>query len=140
MTAPSDIDIRQHRESAVRVHLDAENAGDIDRTVSSFARAHYDIVPLGTFDGADASTGFLQAFLTSFPDLNQQIVTLHHADAAVIVEMQNTATHRGEFAGLAPTGRSISARSCNVFLFEGGDLVGERVYFDMGTLLAQLTG
>jgi hypothetical protein len=39
------------------------------------------------------------------------------------------------------TGRSFRCRMCALFLFPpGGDrIVGERVYFDQGTILRQLT-
>lgn len=97
------------------------------------------MVPLGTFAGTEAVEGFLTMFFAGFPDLHQEIAVAHHADSAVIVEIRNTGTHRGEFAGLAPTGRRIEVPSCNLFLFEGADMIRERIYFDMGTLMSQLT-
>jgi steroid delta-isomerase-like uncharacterized protein len=136
----SSSDLQPARETVIRAHLDAENVGDVAATLASFARPCYEVMPLGTFADSNAVEGFLTSFFTGFPDLHQEIVVAHHAASAVIVEMRNTGTHQGEFAGLAPTGRRIDVPSCNLFLFEGADLIRERIYFDMGTLMAQLTG
>jgi steroid delta-isomerase-like uncharacterized protein len=124
----------------IRAHLDAENVGDVPATLATFARPSYEVMPLGTFADAEAVEGFLAGFFTGFPDFHQAIVLAHHAESAVIVEMRNTGTHQGEFAGLAPTGRHIDVRSCNVFVFDGAGLIGERIYFDLATLMSQLTG
>jgi predicted ester cyclase len=124
----------------IRAHLEAENVGDVAATLASFARPCYEVVPMDTFADSGSVEGFLTMFFAGFPDLRQEIVLAHHAGSAVIVEMRNTGTHGGEFAGLAPTGRRIEVPSCNLFLFEGADLIRERIYFDLGTLMTQLTG
>lgn len=140
MPAAFSPDLQPARDKVIRAHLDAENIGDVSGTLASFASPSYEVMPLGSFAGSDAVTGFLTNFLAGFPDLHQEIVVSHHAESAVVVEMRNTGTHQGDFAGLAPTGRRIEVRSCNLFLFDGADLIGERIYFDLATLMSQLTG
>lgn len=140
MSVQTSSDLSAAREATVRAHLDAENVGDVVATLASFASPHYEVMPLGTFAGPEAVEAFLVGFFAGFPDLHQDIVRAHHAESAVIVEMLNTGTHRGEFAGLAPTGRRIEVPSCNLFLFDGTALIGERIYFDLATLMSQLTG
>jgi predicted ester cyclase len=56
----------------------------------------------------------------------------------VIVEFWLRGTHRGPLQGIPPTGLEFSCRTLSMFLFEGEKLVGERVYFDVLTILAQL--
>ena len=63
---------------------------------------------------------------------------LHHADEAVIVEFDLLGTHRGDFLGTPPTGRSFTCRMAAVFVFAGDRIVCERVYFDAATILRQL--
>jgi hypothetical protein len=46
----------------------------------------------------------------------------------------------GELRGIAPTHRAFECRCLAIFVFEGEDLVCERVYFDTGTILRQLVG
>jgi hypothetical protein len=40
---------------------------------------------------------------------------------------------------MAPTGKAFKCRMTAFFIFEGRDLVCERVYFDAATMLRQLT-
>jgi steroid delta-isomerase-like uncharacterized protein len=75
---------------------------------------------------------------TAFPDQRNELVALHHADDAVIVEANLFGTHDGPFRGLPPTGRKFEMRFCAVFVFEQERLVCERVYFDSNTVLRQL--
>jgi hypothetical protein len=49
-------------------------------------------------------------------------------------------THQGPLGNLEPTGREFKCRMTAFFIFEEADLVCERVYFDSGTVLRQLTG
>jgi hypothetical protein len=58
----------------------------------------------------------------------------------VIVEFDLKGTHLGPLRGFEPTGREFTCRMTAFFLFEGDQLVCERVYFDSATILAQLTG
>ena len=41
--------------------------------------------------------------------------------------------------GIEPTGKTFKCRMTAFFIFEGPDLVCERVYFDSATILRQLT-
>src|ERR1035441_3261384 len=62
----------------------------------------------------------------------------YHADDAVIVEVRFGGTHRGVWAGIAPTGNRMEVQSVCIFVFEGDDSVCEKVYFDHATILRQL--
>jgi predicted ester cyclase len=65
-------------------------------------------------------------------------LAVHHADDAVIVECKFGGTHRGRWAGIAPTGNRVEVESALIFVFEGEHLVCEKVYFDHATILRQL--
>ena len=56
----------------------------------------------------------------------------------MIVEFWLRGTHEGPIRGIEPTGRSFECRCAAFFLFEGDELVCERVYFDTATIAAQL--
>ena len=75
---------------------------------------------------------------TAFPDFHAEILTTHHADTAVIVEIRMTGTQKAPWAGIPATSRRMDVRVACIFEFEDDGLVCEKVYFDFATLLRQL--
>jgi steroid delta-isomerase-like uncharacterized protein len=140
MTATSGAtDLKARREAIIRQHCDAENRHDVKGVVETFARAHYDVVPLGApTEGASKVEDLLGTLFAAFPDFHAEITRLHHADDAVFADVVMTGTHQGEWIGIPASGRSMSVRSACVFDFEGADLVNESVYFDHAALLNQI--
>ena len=47
--------------------------------------------------------------------------------------------HDGEFLGRPPTGKAFRCPMTAFFFFEGDRIVCERVYFDAGTILGQIS-
>jgi predicted ester cyclase len=136
-----DLTLRGRREQIVRDHMDAENRLDFDAALASFARPRYELIGLDTvFDGAGEVAEYFRRSREPFPDQHNELIALHHADDAVVVELWLMGTHLGPLGDLAPTGRKFRVRVAAVFVFEGADLVCERVYFNPGTIRAQLTG
>jgi predicted ester cyclase len=60
---------------------------------------------------------------SAFPDLNITGEKLVADDDNVAIAYTITGTHQGEFMGVAPTGRKISARGVQIARFENGKLV-----------------
>jgi steroid delta-isomerase-like uncharacterized protein len=136
--APTD-SIRERREALVREHMESENHHDFDTTLGTFEHPRYEIVPTGdVFDGAEAVMGYFDDTRTAFPDQRNELIALHHADDAVIVEFDLKGTHEGPLRGIPPTGKEFTCRCVAFFLFEGEKLVCERAYFDAATIMAQL--
>jgi steroid delta-isomerase-like uncharacterized protein len=137
----ADEALRAHREALVRRHMEAENVHDFDAVIGTFARPRYELVGTGrVHDGEAAVRDYFRETRTAFPDQRNELIALHHAQGAVIAEFWLRGTHRGPLGGLAPTGRSFRCRMAAFFVFDGPDLVCERVYFDPGTILRQITG
>ena len=131
--------LRSGREATVREHMESENRHDFETTMSTFAHPRYEIVPTGdVYDGPEEVAGYFEETRAAFPDQRNELVALHHADDAVIVEFDLLGTHKRTFRGLPPTGRAFTCRMLAIFLFEEDRLVGERVYFDSATILRQL--
>src|SRR5918996_132053 len=100
--------LREAREAIVREHMDSENRHEYDATIATFEHPR------------------------------NELIAMHHADDAVIVEAMLYGTHDGPFRGLPPTGRSFEMQFLAVFVFDEDRLVCERVYFDSATILRQL--
>ena len=132
-------DLRERREALVREHMESENQHDFEVTLGTFGHPRYEIVPTGdVFDGEEEVRGYFEASRAAFPDQRNELIGLHHADEAVIVEFDLKGTHRGPLRGIPATGKEFTCRTVAFFLFEGETLVCERVYFDAATILSQL--
>jgi steroid delta-isomerase-like uncharacterized protein len=134
-----DRELMDKREAVVRAHVDAENRHAYGETVKTFAHPRYEVVPTGdVYDGDAEVEAFLRESGVAFPDFRIEQHALHHAENAVIAEVDFVGTHLGAWRGLPPTGKPIRYRMCNVFVFEGDRLVCERLYFDLLTVLRQV--
>src|SRR3954452_22139295 len=134
-------ELRAHREAVVREHMESENVHDFDTTIGTFGHPRYEIVPTGdVYDGEEEVRRYFAETRAAFPDQRNELVALHHADDAVIVEFDLLGTHEGELRGIPPTGKAFTCRTLAIFEFEpGGEgIVCERVYFDVLTIMAQL--
>jgi len=132
--------LREQREACVRHHMQAENVHDFDAVIDTFSHPRYELIPTGAIhDGEAAVHAYFRETRTAFPDQRNELISLRHADDAVVVEFWLLGTHRGPLGGFAPTGREFKCRMTALFLFEGAKIVCERVYFDSATILRQLT-
>jgi len=132
-------DLREHRERVVREHMESENVHEFDRTMATFANPRYELIATGqVHDGEAAVAEYFRSSRAAFPDQRNEMIAMHHADDAVITEFWLLGTHLGKLGDLEPTGREFRCRMTAFFLFEGMDLVCERVYFDSATILRQL--
>ena len=133
-------DLRLRREAVVKVHFQAETVDhNVAAALATFHRPRYEVPAAGAIvDGAAAVQEFLTQLFSAFPDLWLRQQVLYHADDAVIVECRFGGTHSGVWAGVAPTGRSVDVESALIFVFEGANLICEKVYFDNATILRQL--
>jgi steroid delta-isomerase-like uncharacterized protein len=132
--------IRAQRESIVNAHIEAEAVThDVAATVATFQHPRYEVPALGAIvDGAEAVNRLVTGLLAAFPDFYLHKSALHHADDAVIVEVRFGGTQLGNWAGIEATGKKMEVQSVLIFLFEGDNLVCEKVYFDHATVLRQL--
>lgn len=134
-----DESLRAHREALVREHMESENHHDFETTLDTFGHPRYEIIPTGdVFDGEEEVRRYFADSRAAFPDQRNELIALHNTDAGVIVEFDLKGTHQGPLRGIPATGREFTCRTVAFFLFEGEDLVCERVYFDAATILSQL--
>ena len=132
--------LRSRREALVRRHMDAENVHDFDTVIATFGHPRYELIATGqVHDGEAAVREYFRETRSAFPDQRNELIALHHADDAVIVEFWLLGTHRGPLMGIPPSGKAFRCRMTALFLFDGPALVCERVYFDAGTILRQVT-
>jgi steroid delta-isomerase-like uncharacterized protein len=135
----ADPELRARREALVREHMESENVHDFDTTIGTFSHPRYEIIPTGdVYDGEQEVRGYFAESRTAFPDQRNELISLRHAEDAVIVEFDLLGTHTGPLRGIEPTGREFRTRVVAFFIFEQEKIVCERVYFDQLSILGQL--
>lgn len=130
--------LRADREALLQRHLEAHNAGDVAAVVATYATPRLEIVPSGRVITGDELIEYLRERRHGFPDQSFELIALHHADDVVVAECWMAGTHLGQVNELEPTGRRMHVRIVSIFMFDGADLVGQRVYYDAGTVARQL--
>jgi steroid delta-isomerase-like uncharacterized protein len=139
MTTGSISSLQERRAAIVREHIAAEKAHDISRIIATFHRPRYELAPFcSVSDGDQAVRDLLAGLFATFPDFDIEHPQLHHAEEAVVVECVVTGKRHRSFAGVPPSGRRIEVPLVANFDFDGDLLIGEKVDFDLATLVRQL--
>jgi steroid delta-isomerase-like uncharacterized protein len=88
--------------------------------------------------GAEPYKQTVAMFRTAFPDVHHDIHHMVAEDDLVAVHVTMTGTHRGEFLGIAPTGRRIVYPGMDLMRFVDGRLAEHWTATDDLGLLQQL--
>ena len=92
-------------------------------------------------DQGPGPEGFKQFFTTlrnAFPDFDIEPEHMVATEDDVAIAYTLTGTHQGDFLGVAPTGRSISARGVQIARFRDGQIVERWGSSDQMSILQQL--
>jgi steroid delta-isomerase-like uncharacterized protein len=88
--------------------------------------------------GRDTYLAVVAANADTFVDLVWTVEEMVADGDAVAVRYTMTGTHRGEFAGIPPTGKAVVAQSMAFYRLADGQIVEERAQLDMLGILQQL--
>ena len=121
----------------------ATNTGDmatisatIDEVVAPDVLFHAP-VPMGA-TGVAALKQVWAVLLRAYPDLHVTVEDVIAEGDKVVCRNTVTGTHRGEYRGLAPTGRSVTYREIFIFRFAGGRIAEIWGVVDVFAQLKQL--
>ena len=82
---------------------------------------------------------YFEMLLSSFPDLRMDVEDLIVDGAKAVARVRCTATHGGEFMGIAPTGKAVEMAIIDIMRFDDDGLVCEHWgVADMMSLMQQL--
>ena len=81
-----------------------------------------------------------EQFRAAFPDWRQEVVELVEEGPTVVARFRCTGTHRGEWEGLPPTGRTMRIDEVYFFRVADGRLSGVWGLEDTWTRMRQLGG
>jgi steroid delta-isomerase-like uncharacterized protein len=88
--------------------------------------------------GRDTYLAVVAANGDTFDDLVWTVEEMVADGDAVAVRYTMTGTHRGDFAGIPPTGKAVVAQSMAFYRLADGQIVEERAQLDMLGILQQL--
>jgi steroid delta-isomerase-like uncharacterized protein len=136
---PIDVKQRSQRDTTLRTLLDAQNRHDAEASLACFAHPRYELVGnQRVYDGSDDVRRYYATTFGAFPDLAFELISAHHADDAVFVEMWMSGSHLGSRRDFEATGKHFRCRMAAIFQFHDAGLVGARIYYDTGTIARQL--
>ena len=80
----------------------------------------------------------IKAWHQGFPDLSHSLDEVFSKDDKVVVRGSTRGTHKGEFMGIAPTGRSLELTFICIFRIADGRLAERWTQFDFYSWMEQL--
>jgi predicted ester cyclase len=77
-------------------------------------------------------------YAEAFPDGKIELKEVHAQGDTSVAEFLGKGTHRGDFMGIAPTGKRVEIPVCNVIEVRDGKVIREREYMDNLHMMIQL--
>ncbi len=94
--------------------------------------------PQGGPTGPRAFRNFYAAIRSAVPDARYEIDDLIAEGEKVVVRWRLVGTHKGDFRGIAPTGRAITLKGIAIYRVQGGRLMERWVVSDLHGLLQEI--
>jgi steroid delta-isomerase-like uncharacterized protein len=125
-------------KALVRAFFEAANRYDFNAFDDLVAEG-YDDHMKGASIGRDALKAYFKGYRPVFPDLKIEIITMVAEGDLVSVHNRITGTHSGSFAGIAPTGRLVTAEAMQIYRIADGRLAEHWEVADVAGMLAQIS-
>lgn len=120
--------------------LETLNAHDIPAGRALYAEDARLLAASGHQLDLDGLDRMFKMSLEAFPDMRITVQRWVEQGDTVVTEEVMEGTHKGPFAGLAPSGRQVRLSMVHVNRVEGGRIVERIAYHDTAGILRQLTG
>jgi len=114
------------------------NNRDYDAARQLFATNCRVVTATGRVLDVDGQFDLLAHTVAAFPDVQISVQRWVVDAETVVTEELFEATHKGPFAGLAPTGRRVRIPLVHVSQIAGGRIVDRVAYHDSAAILRQL--
>jgi steroid delta-isomerase-like uncharacterized protein len=102
------------------------------------AHQHHDPANPGIGTGPEGMKQLVSIYQTAFPDAHWHVDEMLEAGDRVITRWTGTGTHRGDLAGMPPTGRTATVTGVWIHRIEGGRIVESWDVWDALGLFTQL--
>jgi steroid delta-isomerase-like uncharacterized protein len=131
------------RKATLRRFVDATNSGDAERNSQTVDEVFEPDVQISTplpvqTTGALAIKEVFTTLLRAYPDLRIQVDDLIEEGDKVVARQTVTGTHRGEYMGLAPTGKPVAYNEIFIFRYVDGRIAETWGVVDVLSQMKQL--
>lgn len=132
--------VRETNMAVLIKHTRAEGAFDMETTLSTLhPDAVFEDQPIGLkLNGRDECARHYKLWWDAFGLHSEGGVLNWIDDNLMIAESHFVGNHKGEFLGIAPTGKDIRFPFAVVVRFADGFLSGEKFYYDLNDIMRQL--
>jgi steroid delta-isomerase-like uncharacterized protein len=126
--------------ATLQAHVAAETAFDMAATLATLTLdCVFEDMPTGrTHHGHEGVRAYYEAWWRAFGNVPERGRLYVVSPDRLVVETHFVGTHRGEYEGVAATGRAIDLPVAIFVQFKDGLMHGERFYYDRATLLRQI--
>ena len=130
----------QNKALSRRLMEEVFNRGNISLVDELFAPdfVEHEELPPGIPPGREAVKQFSTIFRSAFPDLKVTIDDIIAEGDKVVVRGTWSGTHKGEFMGIPPTGKSVSFEVIDTVRIAGGKFVEHWGLMDNMSMMQQL--
>ena len=130
----------QNKALIRRLMEEAFNRGDMSLVDELFAPdfVEHEELPPGIPPGREAVKQLSTMFRSAFPDFKLTIDDMIAEDDKVVVRSTWSGTHKGEFMGIPPTGKSVSFGVIDIVRIAGGKFVEHWGQMDSMGMMQQL--
>jgi steroid delta-isomerase-like uncharacterized protein len=127
---------KQFMQRFVEEVINQKNLAALDELVAAAFLEHLPFPGQGP--GREGVKDAISGFFSAFPDLHWTIEEQIAEAEKVVSRFTMTGTHRGEFLGIPPTGRSIKIWGVVIDVVRDGKFAESRIIMDSLALLQQL--
>lgn len=136
---PADPAVHRRIRRLWQRHSIAEDRRDIDGLIATLTpECVYELVPTGQrWEGHAGARTFYEELFAAFPDNRFSLTEIVIGPQGVFEAATLEATHRGPFAGLAPTDEPVRLTVAILFPWDPQQELfgGERIYLDRAALV-----
>lgn len=133
--------IEQNKAMVLR-YFEAMNAvyetGDFSPLDGLIAPDYVYHAETGDLRGIEGMRELVSAYRAAFPDVRFTVEDIVAEGDRVVVRFTAVGTQRGEFLGIAPTGKAISVSVIDLVRLRDGQIVEDWERFDLLNMLTQL--
>jgi steroid delta-isomerase-like uncharacterized protein len=110
---------------------------EVVNEILSLSHALHGTITEGSAIGPEAYKATVTRFLTGFPDLRFSIDDMIAEDEKLVVSWNISGTHRGEFMGIPPTNKKVSADGITIHHILNGKIMDSFANWDVLGMIQQ---